>query len=68
MRSNAGIPQPSAAAIAAKLGEAIDELAAAARSGHEADSEELAARLASVWALITATDPEVAARLARYSP
>ena len=46
------------------LTRAIDELAAAASAG---DDAELAAQLASIWAMIAAVDPELAARAERYS-
>jgi hypothetical protein len=65
MCSNAGSPD-SAADLATRLTAAIDALAIA---GDDADDDEaaLAARLAGAWALITAADPELAARTARYS-
>jgi len=50
--------------VAAVLTRAIDELAAAASAG---DDAELAAQLASAWAMIAAADPELAARAERYS-
>jgi len=52
------------AEVAAVLARAIDELAAAAGDG---DDAELAARLASAWAMIASADPELAARAERYS-
>ena len=54
--------------VATRLAAAIDELAAAARAGDDANGPELAARLAGAWAMIAAADPELAARTARYSP
>jgi len=50
--------------VAAVLSRAIEELAAAASAG---DDAELAAQLASAWAMIAAADPELAARAERYS-
>jgi len=50
--------------VAAVLAQAIDELAAAASAG---DDAQLAARLAGTWAMITAADPELAARTEKYS-
>ena len=67
----------SAASLAARLGSAIDELAAAAgatgAAGPAGAADQLAdcdvaARLAAAWALIAAADPELAERTARYSP
>lgn len=54
----------------AKIGAAIDEVAAAARAdaaGH-ADMAELAARLATIWAMVAELDPALAARLRGYCP
>lgn len=51
-------------AVAAVLAQAIDELAAVASAG---DDAQLAARLAGTWAMITAADPELAARTEKYS-
>lgn len=60
--------EPSAADMAAAVAEAVDELAAAISAGDDATGPELAAQLASAWAMITAADPELAARMDRYSP
>jgi len=53
-----------------RLRAAIDELALAAQAdaGEHADPEELAARLASLWAMIAELDPGLAARLRGYCP
>lgn len=56
--------EPPSHHVAAVLTRAIDELAAAASAG---DDAELAAQLASAWAMIAAADPELAARAERYS-
>jgi hypothetical protein len=69
MCSNAS--QPEAAnlvqiGLAARLAAAIDELAAVASCDNDADGA-LAERLAGTWAMIAAADPELAARVARYS-
>jgi hypothetical protein len=63
----AGHHDPPPADLAARLGRAIEELAATAGQDDPA-CPELAERLASAWAMITAADPELAARTARYSP
>ena len=58
------------AGLAARLGSAIDELAASAATADAADQAEdkdVAARLAAAWALIAEADPELAERTARYS-
>ena len=54
----------------ASLRAAIDEVALAAQAnpGGHADLEELAARLASLWAMIAELDPGLAARLRGYCP
>ena len=55
----------------ARIGAAIDEVAAAARAGGatgHADVNELAARLASIWAMVAELDPALAARLRSYFP
>jgi hypothetical protein len=65
MCSNACKPQPQQPAVAAVLARAIDELAAAASAS---DDAQLAARLAGIWAMIAAADPELAARTEKYSP
>jgi hypothetical protein len=64
MCSNACQHEAPPPAVAAVLAQAIDELAAAASAG---DYAELTARLASTWAMITAADPELAARTEKYS-
>src|SRR5215467_4242037 len=54
----------------ARLRAAIDEVALAAQAdpaGH-ADPEELAERLADLWAMIAELDPGLAARLRGYCP
>jgi hypothetical protein len=54
--------------LAARLGTAIDEVAAAAGAAADQPADpEVAARLAAAWALIAAADPELADRTARYS-
>jgi hypothetical protein len=55
----------SPADLAERLGSAIDEVAAVADGADQPDAE-VAARLAAAWALITAADPELAERTARY--
>jgi hypothetical protein len=54
----------------AKIGAAIDEVAAAARGGAagHADVSELADRLAGIWAMVAELDPVLAARLRAYFP
>jgi len=54
----------------ASLRAAIDEVALAAQAGpgEHADLEELAARLAGLWAMIAELDPGLAARLRGYCP
>jgi len=64
MCSNASSCESQLVEVAAVLAQAIDELAAAAAAG---DDAELNARLASAWAMIAAADPELAARAERYS-
>jgi len=64
--SPAAPDQPPAADLAARLGRAIDELAARLDTENAAGPE-LAERLARAWALVVAADPELAARMARYS-
>jgi uncharacterized membrane protein YgcG len=73
-----GQPRPSAVEtdLAARLSEAIEELAAAAdgrtdcaqagATNSEWDAE-TTERLASAWALVLAANPELAIRTARYS-
>jgi hypothetical protein len=54
------------AGLAARLGSAIDALAAAADDADQAEDSDVAARLAAAWALIAEADPELAERTARY--
>jgi hypothetical protein len=56
----------SPADLAARLGSAIDEVAAAATGPDEPADGDVAARLAAAWALIAEADPELAERTARY--
>ena len=56
---------PSSADLAARLTAAIDELAAAG-GRDDSGSLQLAERLARAWGMITAADPELASRAARY--
>jgi hypothetical protein len=53
-----------------RLGEAIEELADAARAdaaqGDAASAQELAGKLAEVWEMVAELDPELARRLAGY--
>jgi hypothetical protein len=56
---DAGEDGPDADALA-RLGAAIDELAAAA------GDEDITGRLADVWGMLAALDPELARRLAGY--
>ncbi|HUB42401.1 MAG TPA: hypothetical protein VMA72_26410 [Streptosporangiaceae bacterium] len=68
MCSNAGLPEPTAAAdTAAAVAETVETLAAAITAGDDATGPEFAAQLAGAWAMIAAADPELAARTARYS-
>ena len=53
--------------MAARLADAIDELAAMAGADAAAGSPDIASRLAQAWTVITAADPELAARAASYS-
>jgi hypothetical protein len=53
--------------LAEQLATAIEECAAAVRSQEGAAAGELAGRLAAAWAMLTRADPEMAARMARYS-
>jgi hypothetical protein len=68
MCSNAGQPAVAHAGadLAARLAATIDELAAAASAEADAGSPDVAERLARAWTMITAADPELAARTARY--
>lgn len=52
--------------LAARLGSAIDEVAAVADGADQPADGEVAARLAAAWALIAEADPELAERTARY--
>jgi hypothetical protein len=54
----------------ARIGAAIDEVARAARAAAsgDADADDLAGRLASLWAMIAELDPALAERLRGYSP
>jgi len=54
----------------ARLRAAIDEVAQAAHAdpGERADPQELAERLAGLWAMIAELDPGLAARLRGYCP
>jgi hypothetical protein len=54
----------------ASIGAAIEEVAAAARASEAgpADVTDLAARLASIWAMVAELDPALAARLRTYFP
>lgn len=54
----------------ARLGEAIDELAADSRAPQSARSSgaSMEARLARVWAMVAELDPELARRVPDYDP
>jgi hypothetical protein len=54
----------------ARIGAAIDELAAAARADAAGDKDmtDLAARLAGIWAMVAELDPALAAKLRSYFP
>jgi hypothetical protein len=54
----------------ARIGAAIDEVAEAARTGAagHTDVTEMAARLASIWAMVADLDPALAARIRSYFP
>jgi hypothetical protein len=54
------------AELAARLVATIDEFAAAASADAEGDGPDVAERLVRAWAMLTAADPELAARTARY--
>ena len=58
---------PTEAELAARLAAAIDELAAAASADQDLAARDLAERLVRAWSVITAADPELAARTARYA-
>jgi hypothetical protein len=61
----AGSRDPAPADLAVRLVSAIDELAAVA-ADYESGCTQVAERLARAWAMITAADPELASRAARY--
>jgi hypothetical protein len=65
--SPARLPPPPDGGLEARLGRAIEELAATTRSGEQAAGQDLAALLAAAWALVAEADPELADRTARYS-
>jgi hypothetical protein len=69
MCSNVGRPGQarSEAEVSAQLAAAIDELAATVGADADAASADVADRLVRAWAIVTAADPELAARAARYS-
>jgi hypothetical protein len=52
----------------ATISAAIEEVAAAARGGGQADMTELADRVADIWAMVADLDPTLAARLRTYYP
>jgi hypothetical protein len=54
----------------ARIGAAIDEVAAAALTdaAEHADMTDLAARLAGIWAMVADLDPDLATRLRSYFP
>ena len=66
MCSNAGGGGEPVTDVGDRLSQAIDELAAAVQTGDLLTGNELAAKLANAWALVTAADPELARRTARY--
>lgn len=53
----------------ARIGEAIDEVAAALTTGAPSDAEldDLAGRLARIWGMIAELDPALAGRLRGYT-
>ncbi len=57
----------SRADLAEQLAATIEECAAAVRDQDGAAAGDLADRLAAAWAMLTRADPDVAARVARYS-
>ena len=69
MCSNAWVPSDAspAAGLAERLAAAIEDCAAAVRSQDGEAAGEVASQLAAAWAMLTRADPEVAARMARYS-
>ena len=60
-------PARAEAELAVRLAAAIEELAAAAGAAVDGASPDVASCLARTWAMVTAADPELAARAARYS-
>jgi len=54
----------------ARIGRAINEVAAAARAGVGAEPNlgDLAGRLADIWAMVAEEDPALTARLRGYCP
>jgi hypothetical protein len=66
MCSNEGrvVPPRADSELAARLAAEIDDLAAAADA--DAASSDVTSRLARAWAMITAADPDLAARTAEY--
>lgn len=54
----------------ARIGAAIDEVAASARADAAGDDDMtgLAARLAGIWAMVAELDPALAAKLRSYFP
>jgi hypothetical protein len=70
MCSNVDVPGQAGAAaaeVAAQLASAIDECAAAAHRSGGAAEPDVSGRLAAMWAMLTAADPELAACTARYA-
>jgi hypothetical protein len=59
-----GAPTGAESGLAARLAAEIDEVAAAADV--DAASPDVTSRLARAWAMITAADPDLAARTAEY--
>lgn len=55
------------AELSAQLAAVIEDLAATVGPDADAASVDVAERLVRAWAMITAADPELAARTARYS-
>ena len=69
MSSNVSSPGrgDAATAVAAQLASAIEECAAAAYRSSGAAEPDVSRRLAAMWAMLTAADPELAACTARYA-
>jgi len=67
MCSNVGhvVPTWAEAELAVRLAAAIEELAVATEASEP--SADVMSRLARAWAMITAADPDLAARAAGYS-